>query len=292
MNTIPVIISSDPKSLATSLEGKRSATVEAEYGSVCVEGSLATLAHHGPRSGNPAPCLAEYAGPALAVCQSLEVIGVSHVDLDTLGGIMALNGIKPKMDSFWALAAFVDVNGPHRLGESGATDDDLSRLYAFWAWSQSHRVFPPRDGSAQDITSQVQEACEAITAILADDPALLSAGQTFKDAEDALNASSFRKILGAVALRNADGFCNHLYCAPDGTACDAVVAYNRKFRSVTVSFATPRSQDDACSFVQGLWGSLAGGHKGIAGSPRGKKMTMRDARIAAEQLARAMQRAA
>ena len=32
------------------------ATVEAEYGNNVVEGTKVTLAHHGPRSNNPAPC--------------------------------------------------------------------------------------------------------------------------------------------------------------------------------------------------------------------------------------------
>lgn len=32
------------------------ATVEAEYGDECLEGTMATLAHHGPRANNPAPC--------------------------------------------------------------------------------------------------------------------------------------------------------------------------------------------------------------------------------------------
>jgi hypothetical protein len=284
MNTV---ISSNPESLRAAIAGLASVTVEAEYGEVCVEGSIATLAHHGSRSSNPAPCLAEN-----GFLTGVDVIGVSHVDLDTLGGIMAVLGTKCSADSFWTLAAFVDVNGPHKLGESGASEADLARLYAFWAWSQDHRVFPPRDGAALDITAQVQEACQAIEAILAGDESMLAAGAEFKAAEDALNASSFRKVVGDVALRNAQSFCNHLYVTPEGSACAAVVSYNRKFRSITVSFATPRSQDDACSFVQGLWGPLAGGHKGIAGSPRGRKMTMRDAKVAAQQLARCMARAA
>lgn len=32
------------------------ATVEAEYGDDVVEGEILTLAHHGSRSNNPAPC--------------------------------------------------------------------------------------------------------------------------------------------------------------------------------------------------------------------------------------------
>ena len=45
--------------LAQTIVQNAAATVEAEYGDICVEGKDVTLAHHGPRSGNPAPCNTE-----------------------------------------------------------------------------------------------------------------------------------------------------------------------------------------------------------------------------------------
>lgn len=55
-------------------------TVEAEYGDDCVEGKEITLAHHGSRSDNPAPCNTEV--------EPLErgTIVLSHIDLDAVGG--------------------------------------------------------------------------------------------------------------------------------------------------------------------------------------------------------------
>jgi len=274
-----IIISSSPESLATAIAGKSSATVEAEYGAVCVEGSVLTLAHHGPRSGNPAPCLATNE----SVREGIDVIGVSHVDLDALGGVMAIMGVKPSAESFWDLAAFVDTHGAHKLGESNASESNLRALHAFWAWSEQNRCYPPRDGSAQDVTEYVRGACAAITSILEGDETMLAAGDAFRAATRTLNLESFKESSGRVVLRVSDSFVNHLYDY-NGEAFDAVVAYNSKFKSVTVSFANPKETDDACKLVQSLWGVLAGGHKGIAGSPRGQEMTLEDAYAALDAI--------
>ena len=83
------------------------ATVEAEYGAECVPGSVITMAHHGTRSSNPAPCNWSDV-PVLTDCEIL----VSHLDLDSMGGIMALMGTKPDNPEFWKAAEFIDLNGP------------------------------------------------------------------------------------------------------------------------------------------------------------------------------------
>lgn len=71
-------------------------TVEAEYGDKCVVGRGGeTLAHHGSRSINPAPCLFDnISGRAHGT------IIVSHLDLDAVGGILALDGRKPEDEQF------------------------------------------------------------------------------------------------------------------------------------------------------------------------------------------------
>lgn len=269
-----IIIASNPDNLAAALTGKISATVEAEYGNRCVEGSIMTLAHHGPRSGNPAPCLHEHVQGEGHVP---EIIGLSHVDLDTLGGVMALLGAKPDADEFWQLAAFVDVNGPHRLPESGAGDGTIRQLYAFWAWSEKNRIFPPRDGSVAEIRDEVMEAISAITLILKDDDEFLVAGDVFRRNEEELNKSSFVEMVEGVIVRVGNSFTNHLYVTPEGEAGRAVVALRTDFRSCTVSLAEPIPGVSCREAVQSVWTErdekgnfLAGGHDGIAGSPRGR----------------------
>ena len=275
MTSTRVLLSASPVSLALALSGLvRTATVEAEFGSELVSGTVATLAHHGERSGNLCPCLEENRDI------DLDAIGVSHIDLDTLGGIAALLGRKPEAPNFWQLAAFVDVFGPHRLIE-WCRAQDVDQLNAFWAFSEGAKVFAPRDGSVLDVTAQINIFLNVIEKIIVGDSALIEAGREFARKGEALARESLIETVEAnfpVLLRSSTQFVNHLY-SPNG---GAVVAYNSKFKSITVSFAN--GEGNACEFVQGLWGELAGGHKGIAGSPRGQEMTMDDAREAFDVL--------
>lgn len=267
------IMSSKPETLTESLRlHSRTATVEAEYGNALVEGSVLTLAHHGPRSGNPAPCLADN-----GVAEDIDAVGLSHIDLDSLGGCAAIIGRKPDANGFWQLAAFVDVNGPHKLSQSGASSEDTRRLYAYWAWSESRKVFPPRDGSSLDVTDKVMEGIEAVERIVADDEEMLKAGNAFKKAEEELNKSSFVEERNGVVVRVSGGFTNHLYVTPDGKVCRAVVALRTDFHACTVSFADPIEGATCRDIVQTVWTDkddkgqfLAGGHATIAGGPRGK----------------------
>lgn len=266
------LLSSNPEKLAEAIKGKRSITIEAEYGDIVVEGSILTLAHHGSRSGNPAPCLAE-------VSEELpEVIGLSHIDLDTIGGCMSVLGIKPKKHrSFWELAAFVDVNGPHKLKTFEHSDVDNRMLHAFWAFNETHKVFPPRDGSVMDVTSLIDEFMLAVISILNQSEEMLVAGDKFKTDENDLNESSFVEGDSTVIVRKADKFVNHLYVAPGEAApSKSCVTLNKERKAITISFSDPIPGVSACDIAQSLWGLKAGGHAGIAGSPRDSEMSEED----------------
>ena len=324
-NNVKILLSNNPDRLAAELaKYGRTGTVEAEYGDVMVEGSVISLGHHGPRSGNPCPCL------AMNQALDLEAIGISHVDLDTVGGVAALLGVRKNFEdaelwnggydyAFWEAAAYVDIHGPHRLKEwqkkredliyakargmkfhdlreendwvateRGFLDGGFYGLDAWWAWSKTHRApFTPRDGSVIDVTEYVLEAVR-IANLIAEDccldketEQLIEAGYAFAAEGKALNESSFVREEGGVILRSAKEFVNHLYETPDGTVAQAVVAMTRRNAEepmvVTVSLADPVEGVSCRAIVQALWGPLAGGHDGIAGSPRGTDMTASDA---------------
>ena len=251
-------------------------TVEAEYGEICVEGSVETLAHHGPRAGNPAPCLRKNT-PATGV----RVIGVSHVDLDTMGGIMALQGIKPSFPGFWEAAAAVDVRGIHKLSEITQNPYIVERLNAYWAFSEKNRVFAPRDASVVDVTVQVGDHAEALRKICMGDDDLLKAGREWLGEKAKLAKSSFVQEESGVILRRSDRFTNSLY-EHGGEVAKAIVSYNDMAGTITVSLADPVEGISCREVVQGLWGDEAGGHDGIAGSPRGQHMALSDAFAAFE----------
>jgi hypothetical protein len=265
-------------------------TVEAEYGSVVVEGTAYTAAHHqkqGPfagrhvvEGGRPSPC-----NDANIPVVEEGVVLVSHVDLDTLGGVwrgQGRNGLFLSYSSFWDLAEFVDVRGPHKLGQSGANEADLDRLYAFWAYSKGLPRFS-RD-QVTDITDVVNAAAEVMAGILCGDKALLAAGAAFRAAEEELNEATFSEFCfdSGVMVRVAQlptEFCNHLYRMPSSFGPEVgrvVICHNLALGSITVSLADPIPGFSCRDVVQDLWGPEAGGHDGIAGSPRGREMTRDD----------------
>lgn len=257
-------------------------TVEAEYGSVVAEGSRYTAAHHqaaGPfagrhivAGGRPSPCN----DPNIPSVHGDEVVMISHLDLDTVGGVLraTLGQGHPifRHAGFWQLAEFLDVNGAHRLAAAGADYDDVRAIYAWWAWAKNGLPRFPRDAVA-DATAAIDAAGDALVRILVDlEAGLLLAGDAFRADEAALNARTFVRRDGDVLVRRAEvggDFCNHLYTDPSGVAARAVVCLNTAFKAVTVSIADPEREEVSCrDLVQRLWGPEAGGHKGIGGGPR------------------------
>lgn len=263
-------------------------TVEAEYGEVVVPGLRLTMAHHGPRAGSPAPC-SFLNGCAGDDWQGL-ILGISHVDLDTIGGIMAVMGCKPRAPRFWDAAVFVDLNGAHKLVQSDVDLSNIRRLHAYWAFSRECRVYAPRDGTAADVTEAVLAHVDAVRAILEDDEELLQAGDAFAAAEATLNVETFRGFDGLVILRASPTFANHLYATPDGKLGLAVVNWNPgpdySGGAITLSLADPVEGVHCGNILRELFGPEAGGHQGIGGSPRGAALPYEEAVRVADEVAR------
>jgi len=307
-----ILISNDHNKLRAE---KPEVTIEAEFGSELVEGTELTLAHHGPRSHNPCPCLGDNLN--LPDRDTPITIGVSHFDLDTLGGVMRVTNKKrntPKdiQKIFWAVAAQVDVQGVHRINKiveellSGDYNHDdinvaIESLHAFWAWSENNRLFPERSGEITDCTNFFENAIDTLNCIL--DPTssrhqeLIFAGVKWLVEKKALEKESLINNYGSeqysslVLLRSSTEFVNHLYDfyidgnVANGVVANGVVGYNSTRHAITVSTSDPVEGFSCEKFAQDLWGPEAGGRSGIAGSPRGKKMTMEDARRAAISMA-------
>lgn len=250
------------------------ATVEAEYGDECLEGTMVTLAQHGPRSGNPAPCNT----PDVPELPPFATVVVSHIDLDTLGGIYALQGRKPEDDRFWEAAEMIDVKGVHHIHE---LDKDIQdKLNAYYAYNDGQ----PRQRytEAIDVTKQIDDTYNVVNAIVdINDPEhdkLITAGKEWaqtreKEVEDQLVYEN-----KDVRVFDTNGiFCAASYFSPNqNTICPATVTYNEKFKSITLAFEDGGKQLNAKEIVQEFWGPEAGGREGIAGSPRNVEMTKND----------------
>ena len=262
----------------------------------------------------PSPCN-DWSVPDITTLKDGEggVILVSHLDLDTFGGCLRGLGAdfadlfpsqdKPSLQAsnevitkwvtwnlqlqhFWNLAEFIDVSGAHKLGlarERGATLRSVDQLYAWWAWNKAHSARTPRD-VVTDVTDAVLAAGAALRLILAGDAEMLEAGTAFRKDEAALNTRSFARYSEAqgVIVRRVSthkDFCNHLYTTPsegEGTVAKAIACLNTETGGITISLADPVPGVSCREIVQDLWGPEAGGHEGIAGSPRERRLTEDD----------------
>ena len=262
---IMIVILAPTANLANSVENP-AVTVEAEYGDITVPGRRYTAAHHGSNAANPCPCV----DTNIPAVDHGETILVSHVDLDTLGGVArAMGYCLGTRRSFWELAAYVDINGPHKLAQAEASEKDLAALHAYWAWSQANRGPRRESDQIHDVTGEVLAHLDALKKILDGDAELIAAGEEFKLAGEALNEESFVEVSDKVIVRVGPAFTNHLYTTPSGEVCEAVLSFNTKSGSITLSFAEKDDTRNACKIMQQVFGPEAGGHKGIAGSPRG-----------------------
>lgn len=257
--------------IATNLElvnREYAATVEAEYGDFCVEGTKATLAHHGSRSNNPAPCCW---GEKLPELENGDEILVSHIDLDTIGGCLDLLGIKPNCPEFWEAAAFVDVNGPHHIHELSKHQQNM--LNAYYAWNQAQpRV---RYTEVTDVTDVILTHRAILERIVALEPELIAAGKQWEEETTAATESKLHSESPLVRAFVTDGvFCSASYYSPTLKAViPATVCLNTATRAITIAFADGGKTCSAREIVQRLWGPEAGGRDGIAGSPRGWNVT-------------------
>lgn len=276
------LLSSNKERLTEALAGKKSATVEAEYGDEVVPGSVVTMAHHGSRSSQPAPCSYKNFCAGLvdeAEVRRIEAVGLSHIDLDALAGCAALVGKKPEHPSFWTMAEFQDLHGRHKVDTSNTSEQDIRRLDAFRSWSATNPMNPERDGSVTDVTDKVLQGIDVITKLLQDDSELLTAGDKYRQDEEQLNRDSFVKASanGVIArVKKDDKFVNHLYSTPDGKPGLAIVSFSPEKGKIVLSFADQPKGKNAIEIMTSILGAGAGGHASIAGSPREKQVTEED----------------
>ena len=255
---------------------KADATVEAEYGEKVANGSISTLAHHGARTSNPAPCNTE-----VEVLPKGSVIMLSHVDLDALGGVMALAGVKPEDPGFWKAAEYIDVHGPHHMHELGQKEQD--QLNAVWAW-KAEQPRAPFAKELTDVGSQLIPFAKAVAVATEpkhpDHDKMIEDGKRWeKETAERVNACLVEEN-SAARLFRTDGsvFCSASYYSPEkGEIIPATVQYNEKFKSITLAFAEDIPGLSAEKIMQDIFGPEAGGRAGIAGTPRGHEYTMEDA---------------
>lgn len=248
------------------------ATVEAEYGERVIEGTDVTLAHHAEKyKNNPAPCN----NPNVPVLEDNSIIIISHLDLDTLGGISALMGIKQNDSVFWKDAEFIDMNGSHHLHEV----DEVSRerYKAFRAYQSEHPL--PKFIETTDITDTVLEYIDVFSKIMDGDKELIDNGEKwFNERNEKIENSLVYENANVRVFYSDGNYCSSAYCSPNlGIEVSTIVMLNKSTGEITVSIADGCQKDiSAKEFVREHLGKEAGGHDAIAGGSRGEVYSFQD----------------
>jgi hypothetical protein len=251
--------------LAKNISGIH-ATVEAEYGDTVIKGTKFTFAHHSKDYKNfPAPCemenIEEFDGDIL----------ISHIDLDTIGGCLALYNKKPEDKNFWKEIGYLDVNGPHHIHE--LPPDVQKKITAYWAYNSTH--IKEKHIGVCDVTDEILQSGKILQKIVDNDEEMLYNGIIWKEETEKRVENNLKRENNNVrCFETEDVFCSSSYYSPKlEKIIPAIVVLNKKMNCVTISFADGGKKYNAAIIAKYLWGDLAGGHDGIAGSPRGWNIT-------------------
>ncbi len=252
------------------------ATIEAEYGNTVVEGVKATYAHH-VAGYTTAPALQGNNGDFSVedILDSSNYILISHIDLDVICGILSVLNAYDVRDAVKEAVNYIDCNGQHKLG-SVKDPEGKAFIESYIGIVSKYRA----PFGAEDVT----DYCKMVGNILMGnqqkdvDWAELGA-QVLAQKEAEASKATVLKNNGVVlydAPENVFGL-NSAYTVA-GEEYNYTVVYSNKFKTITVAAAAGKDQSlNLVEFMQGQFGTEAGGHYGIAGSPRGKEYTLADA---------------
>lgn len=257
-------------------KGIQTATVEAEYGEECAEGTYATLAHHTTEHKmNPAPCVRDEIKPFKD-----GVIVVSHIDLDTLGGISILEGMKLEHPSFWNSESIIDTKG--YIGVKEIPEDDELVMKAFLGLEKtkvvsfSQEKIGIENERVFDVTERVYELLEVLHYLLSLDKdsnyrkyGLMKFNQYLKN----LTIKSLYQDKD-VRIFKTQQPQHYLIHKEDEIEYRTCITLNERTGAIILSDI---SESLDCKVVmQEVFGEKAGGQFRVAGTPRHKRYTLRD----------------
>ena len=249
------------------------ATVECEYGNTVVEGAV-TLAHH-VEGWNTAPSLQSSNVLLESRVKRLEddYIMISHIDLDTVCGIMAITEDYDIAEDIKKGINHVDCNGQHHLFDEEVSEDARKYILAYIGYTLSNRA----PFGEEDVTEYVIKLIQNFNT-----EANYETGKSFVEGRRAEAEASLSAAIGKVALidqaADSKAFGLNSEYILEGVEYDYVIVFNRKFGSITVSSRLGNAGDKNMSdIMKAVFGEMAGGHRGIAGTPRGSVYTLADA---------------
>ena len=190
-------------------------------------------------------------------------------------------GRKKQDPKFWSVAEYIDLNGLHNLFQ---VEEEARKKYtAYQAYQANHKN--SRVTEVTEVTDIVLEHLEIIDRVIDGDKTLIQEGiewdeETKKKIEECLvfendNVRVFNSPHGV--------FCSAAYYSQkQDKVIPCTVTRDGKLKCIIIAMSDGGKKISAKELVQELWGNEAGGHLGIAGSPRGQEMTEKDLQQLAE----------
>lgn len=260
------------KNLIERLNGPL-ATIECEYGSTVIEGAV-TLAHH-VEGWTKAPSLQSsniLLEAGIELVEEMDYIMISHIDLDTICGIMAVAEDYDIPEDIKKGINHVDCNGQHHIFDTEVSENAKRYILSYIGYALKNKA--PQQ---EDVTEYVIELIQNFNT-----EENYEVGKAFVEGRRAEAEASLSVAIGKVALidqaADSEAFGLNSEYILEGIEYDYIIVFNRKFGNITVSSRLGNSGDKNMSdIMKAVFGEMAGGHKGIAGTPRGKSYTLEDA---------------
>jgi len=222
--------------------------------------------HHG--TDDPSPCNNRDIIPI----NDIAMIQISHLDADTLIGLMRLMGETLPTGLDYALMERIDTNGSTGI----PVCDTLAFMVAVGDWGFKHRFprCPSADVGFIDVTGYINELIHDCSPEHTNDQAFLAEGYASIAKSEANYKAAEVAVTGNVGLYHVKEGMKFNPSRPYEDGIDIVVVYREQYESISIycsptnDFAFGGTTVADIEFV---------GHAKACGSPRGVSFTLEDA---------------
>jgi len=224
--------------------------------------------HHGEHASYPAPSN----NPAIPKLGPNDVVEITHVDTDTLLGLMRMAGKAIPSNLDLELIEKVDLNGSSVVKDR----TNESYLYMVGVNEKAKQInFPPPSAQPTDVTGKITQLMDAPV------QELTKLGREASANAEATYENNRVESNGTVGLWATGADEPFDPSRPYADGVDVVVTYRDDFKSISI-FCSPSS--DYAFGNTTVAGIPFAGHPKACGSPRGEKFTLEDAKRVYEEL--------
>lgn len=200
---------------------------------------------------------------------------INYFDISVLSKISSLLGRKKKDVVFWNVAECIGLKDFYNLYK---IEDKLrEKCVAYFAYQDAHRIDNVTE--RYEITDIVLKYLETIDKIIDGDEKLIKQGQKWeKEFRTKISTHLIYENENIRVFNVSKIFFNSLiyYSEEQEKVIPCIIMRDEKNKAISISMADDGEEFSAKKIVQELWGNEAGGYEGIATSPRGQKMTVKD----------------